>query len=111
MKTAWEGKPKWLECVDGARQKHRGSITVGWKQEKVRPSRECFFLTSQSIELSTGLGNPAKNTDAGFQHFHRAGDRFISTVTKKNEAQTQLGLTVHGHLKHHQDASVASLRS
>jgi hypothetical protein len=28
----------------------------GWKQEKVRPSRECFFLTSQSIEHSHSTG-------------------------------------------------------
>jgi hypothetical protein len=59
MKTAWEGKPKLLECVDGAalRQKHPGSITGGWKQEKVRPSGECFLLTSPSIEHSHSSGD------------------------------------------------------
>ncbi|MGH9397962.1 MAG: hypothetical protein ACRD18_14065 [Terriglobia bacterium] len=30
--------------------------------------------------LSTGLGNPAKNQDAGFPHFHRADGGFISTA-------------------------------
>jgi hypothetical protein len=33
--------------------------------------------------LSTGPGNPAKNKDAGFPHFHRAGDGFISIAKDK----------------------------
>ncbi len=50
MKTAGKGKPKWQECGDDARRKHPGSVTGGWEQQKVRPSRQCFCLTSQSIE-------------------------------------------------------------
>jgi hypothetical protein len=41
---------------------------------------------SEFPPLSTGLGNPAKNQDAGFPHSHRADGRFISTATEKNEA-------------------------
>jgi hypothetical protein len=33
---------------------------------------------SEFPTLSTGLGNPAKDKSAGFPHFHRAGDDFIS---------------------------------
>jgi hypothetical protein len=33
---------------------------------------------SEFPTLSTGLGNPAKNKDAGFPHFHRADDDSIS---------------------------------
>jgi hypothetical protein len=46
MKTAWEEKTEVRLSADGAvRQKHPGSITWGWKQEKVRPSAgEVFSL-------------------------------------------------------------------
>jgi len=39
---------------------------------------------SEFPTLSTGLGNPAKNKNAGFPHFHRAGDGFTSTRKDKN---------------------------
>jgi hypothetical protein len=39
---------------------------------------------SEFPTLSTGLGNPAKNKNAGFPHFHRAGGGFTSTRKDKN---------------------------
>jgi len=33
--------------------------------------------------LSTGLGNPAKNKNTGFPHFHRAGGGYISQAKDK----------------------------
>jgi hypothetical protein len=44
MKTAWEGKAKWLECVDGARQKHPGSITGGLEARESPAVAGVFFL-------------------------------------------------------------------
>jgi hypothetical protein len=32
--------------------------------------------------LSTGLGNPAKNNDAGFPHFHRAGGGVYQSLSE-----------------------------
>jgi len=66
---------------------------------------------SEFPTLSTGLGNPAKNQGAGFPHFHRADDGFISLgKDKKNEAETKFQLTDPDHFKHYNCASVASLR-
>jgi len=60
--------------------------------------------------LSTGLGNPAKTKTAGFPHFHRAGDGLAHSQRTKHEAETKFQLTELGHFKHHNNASVASLR-
>jgi hypothetical protein len=55
-------------------------------------------------------GNPANN--AGFPHFHRANGGFLSSrkERRKDEAETEFQLTDPGHFKHHNNASVASLR-
>jgi hypothetical protein len=56
MKTAWEGKPKSLDSsmrvggMGSGFENTSSSIAWGWKQEKLRPSGECFLLTSPSIE-------------------------------------------------------------
>ncbi len=68
----------------------------GWKQEKVRPSRECFFLTSQSIELSTAPTAASIN---------------LSGKEKKTVTGIEFQLTRPRHFKHHNNVSVASLRS
>jgi hypothetical protein len=52
---------------------------------------------SEFPTLSTGLGNPAKNKNAGFPHFHSAGGWFISTRKDKNESATRFQLTDAGH--------------
>jgi hypothetical protein len=66
---------------------------------------------SEFPTLSTGLGNPAKNKDAGFPHFHRAGDGSISRPKENNEVQTKFQLTDDASCTHHSCASVAALRS
>jgi hypothetical protein len=42
---------------------------------------------SEFPTLSTGLGNPAKNQNAGFPHFHRAGDGFYPQGKEKTKMQ------------------------
>jgi hypothetical protein len=66
---------------------------------------------SEFSPLSTGLGNPAKSKDAGFPHFHRAGDGLTSPRKDKIESKTKFQLTDRGQFKHDKKASVASLRS
>ncbi len=65
--------------------------------------------------LSTGLGNPAKNQDAGFPHFHRAGGGIYISLSGKEKRKTQAGtefqLTGSGPFKQDKNVSVASLRS
>jgi hypothetical protein len=51
-----------------------------------------------------------KTKDAGFPHFHRAGDGLSHFHRTKHEAETKFQLTDHGHFKHDRNASVASLR-
>jgi len=68
-------------------------------------------IQSEFSTLSTGLGNPAKNRNAGFPHFHRASGGFISTRKDKNETEIRFQLTDPGQFKHDKNASVASLRS
>jgi len=85
-------------------EKRRGN-DAPWKAWKT-PKAKNEFPT-----LSTGLGNPAKNQDAGFPHFHRADGGSISTRKDKNETAIRFQLTDPGHFKHHNNASVAALRS
>jgi hypothetical protein len=40
---------------------------------KCRPVESVENSKNEFPTLSTGLGNPAKNKNAGFPHFHRAG--------------------------------------
>jgi hypothetical protein len=64
--------------------------------------------------LSTGLGNPAKNQDAGFPHFHRAdGEIYISfwKGIKKKPPRDRIPVDRPRKFKQDENVSVASLRS
>jgi hypothetical protein len=64
---------------------------------KCRPVESVENSKSEFPTLSTGFGNPAKNKNAGFPHFHRADGGFTPTRKNKNESATRFQLTDGGH--------------
>jgi hypothetical protein len=58
------------------RDGRRGGNDAPWKAWET-PKAKNEFST-----LSTGLGNPAKNNDAGFSHFHRAGGGVYQSLSE-----------------------------
>jgi hypothetical protein len=107
--TAHRTRPWRREARPLRRCAPRTSRRAPWKCRSVE-SLENSKNQSEFPTLSTGLGNPAKNQDAGFPHFHRAGGGLSHWQRIKHEAQTKFQLTESDHFKHYCNASVASLR-
>jgi hypothetical protein len=67
-----------VAALRGRRKEKRGGNDAPWKDVENSKNK------SEFPTLSTGLGNPAKNKNAGFPHFHHAGDGSISRPKDKN---------------------------
>jgi hypothetical protein len=75
--THRDERARGVPALGERRDEKRGGNDAPWKAWKT-PKNKTEFST-----LPTGLGNPAKNKDAGFPHFHRADGGVISTAKDK----------------------------
>ena len=89
---------------ENCRVKSAVEMTPRGKRGKLKNPQASFPLFPPGLEIRQ------KHKGAGFPHFHRAGDGLSHSERTKHEAETKFQLTDHGHFKHYNCASVASLR-